>query len=184
MTEEIRNGNLARMDLLIMHLCGKEVIRDHTGNLLRVVVGVSDGRENPQITVVHHRIRVFGNGLEGASQDRARASRGRLFRRDSGMAFHFWIGPESRRIRKQSTRACRRPNRRCSPCRATGRLCPICGLCFHWAGDGGQPAHSTPSRFHSPDLAGTRPGPLCFNDARVPGAHDAGNNACRICWKM
>jgi hypothetical protein len=42
----------------------------------------------------------------------------------------------------------------------------------------------TISRFHGPDLAGTRPGPLYFNDARVPGAHDAGNNACRICWNM
>ena len=49
MIEEIRNGNLARMGLLIMHLCRKEVIPDHTRNLLRVVVGVSDGRENPRI---------------------------------------------------------------------------------------------------------------------------------------
>ena len=49
MIEEIRNGNLARMDLLIMHRCGKEVIPDHTGNLLRVVVGGSDGREKSRI---------------------------------------------------------------------------------------------------------------------------------------
>lgn len=99
MIEEIRNDNLARMDLFIMHFRGNEVIQDHTGSLLRVVVGLSGGRENPRITV-HHRKQGLGYGLAGVSQDGARAKRGRLVQWDSGMACHFWIAPESRATRK------------------------------------------------------------------------------------
>jgi hypothetical protein len=39
-------------------------------------------------------------------------------------------------IRKQSTRACSRPTLDVHLPRLR-RLCPICGLCFHWAAEGG-----------------------------------------------